>query len=144
VADDPEGAEVLEESIDAWAALPKEIQGRIHLANLPMDDGDENAAIVNAFQRYASVVVQKSLAEGFGVVASKIGGIQDQIIDGETGVLVDDPRDLETYGRAVASLLADEPRAEALGRNAQQRVRDEYLATRHLGQYVELIDKLDG
>ena len=155
VADDPEGAEVLEESLAAWKELKGEVRERIHLANLPMDDGEENAAIVNALQRRATVVVQKSLAEGFGltvaeamwkgraVVASKIGGIQDQIVDGETGVLIDNPRDLEAYGRAVADLVVDEERAEKLGRAAQARVRDEFLATRHLGQYVDLIARLD-
>ena len=77
---------------------------RVHLALLPMDDIEENAAIVNAIQRRSDVVVQKSLAEGFGltvaeamwkarpVVASRLGGIQDQIVDGETGILLDDPR----------------------------------------------------
>ena len=62
------------------------------------------------------MVVQKSLAEGFGltvaeamwkarpVVASRIGGIQDQIVDGETGILLDDPLDLAAYGAAVRSL----------------------------------------
>jgi trehalose synthase len=155
VADDPEGAEVLQESLDAWKLLDADIRERVHLANLPMDDGEENAAIVNALQRRANVVVQKSLAEGFGltvaeamwkgraVVATKIGGIQDQIADGETGVLIDDPKDLEAYGKAVAELISDAPRAERLGRAAQARVRDEFLATRHLGQYVDLIAKLD-
>ena len=75
----------------------------MHLAAIPMDDVDENAIIVNALQRHAAVVVQKSLVEGFGltvteamwkgrpVVASKVGGIQDQITDGRDGLLVDDP-----------------------------------------------------
>ncbi len=85
-----------------------------------MEDGDENAAIVNVLQRRADIIVQKSIAEGFGltvaegmwkarpVVASRIGGIQDQIIDGITGVLLDDPVDLAEYGRAVSHLLDDE------------------------------------
>jgi trehalose synthase len=155
VADDPEGAEVLQESLDAWNLLDPDIRARVHLANLPMDDGEENAAIVNALQRRATVVVQKSLAEGFGltvaeamwkgraVVATRIGGIQDQIAHGETGILIDDPKDLEAYGTAVAELIRDEERAEKLGRAAQDRVRDAFLATRHLGQYVDLIAKLD-
>ena len=83
---------------------------RVHLACLPMTDIEENAAIVNAIQRRATVVVQKSLAEGFGltvaeamwkarpVVASRVGGIQDQIVDGESGILIDDPRDLGQFG----------------------------------------------
>ena len=77
-----------------------------------MDDVDENAIIVNALQRHAAVVVQKSLVEGFGltvteamwkgrpVVASKVGGIQDQITDGRDGLLVDDPYDIEGFAAA--------------------------------------------
>ncbi len=86
MTDDPEGAEFLQEILAARAALP----ARVHAASLPMTDAEENAAIVNCIQRHAEVVVQKSLAEGFGltvaealwkgrpVVASGVGGIQDQ------------------------------------------------------------------
>src|SRR5919106_995667 len=90
VTDDPEGIEVIEECAALYDDLPAEARERVHLATLPMEDGEENAVIVNAIQRHASIVVQKSLAEGFGltvaeamwksrpVVASRIGGIQDQ------------------------------------------------------------------
>ena len=154
VADDPEGAEVLHEVRDTWAELGGDDARRVHLACLPMEDGEENAAIVNALQRRADVVVQKSLAEGFGltvaeamwkarpVVASRIGGIQDQIGHGTTGLLVDDPADLAAFGAAVKSLLQDEERALEMGRRGQARVRDEYLGPRHLMQYVELIKAL--
>src|SRR4051812_32687179 len=71
VADDPEGAEVLEEAKELWRSLPQEARARIHLATLPMDDLDENAAIVNALQRRATIVVQKSLAEGFGLTVAE-------------------------------------------------------------------------
>jgi trehalose synthase len=155
VADDPEGAEVLQEGVAAWEALPAEAQERVHLLALPMDDTQENAAIVNALQRRAAVVVQKSLAEGFGltvaeamwkarpVVASRIGGIQDQVVDGETGLLVDDPTDLAAYGSACVELLGDPERAERMGDAARDRVRDEYLGVRSLMQYVELFSSLE-
>ena len=106
VADDPEGAEVLAEVRAQREALEPDLRGRVHLAILPMDDVAENAAMVNAIQRRSDVVVQKSLAEGFGltvaeamwksrpVVAGAVGGIQDQIEDGVSGVLIDDPSDL--------------------------------------------------
>ena len=118
-----------------------------------MDDSQENAAIVNALQRRADVVVQKSLAEGFGltvaegmwkarpVVASRIGGIQDQIVDGETGVLLDDPLDLPPSAPRCARLLDDPQRAEAMGREAQERVRGQFLGTRSLIQYLELCER---
>jgi trehalose synthase len=154
VADDPEGAEVLEESRRAWEALPADVRPRVHLATLPMEDGEENAAIVNALQRRADVVVQKSIAEGFGltvseamwkarpVVATRIGGIQDQIVHGSTGLLVDDPHDLRAFGEAVTTLLDNAQDAARMGKEAQSRVRDEFLGPRHLMQYVDLIGKL--
>ena len=153
VADDPEGAGVLEESLAAWRELPARVRRRVHLALLPMDDADENAVIVNALQRRADVVVQKSLAEGFGltvseamwkarpVVATDVGGIRDQIEDGATGRLVQ-PRDLETFGRVVRGLLDDPHNAERMGEAAQIRVRDRFLGPRHLGQYVALLESV--
>ena len=106
VADDPEGAAVLHEILDAWRQLSHVDRRRIQLVNLPMADAEENAAIVDALQRHAAVIVQKSLHEGFGltvteamwkgrpIVASATGGIQDQITDGIHGLLIDDPYDL--------------------------------------------------
>ena len=159
VSDDPEGAEVLAEVRETWSGLPRALRERVHLACLPMDDAEENAAMVNALQRRADVVVQKSLAEGFGltvaeamwkgrpVVGSAVGGIQDQIEDGISGVLLRDPSDLEEFGNAVWRLLAEPLRAAALGQAARERVRSHFLSGRHLGQYdrlfVDLLDRAD-
>jgi trehalose synthase len=148
VADDPEAEGVLEECRAMWRALPVAARDRIHLACVPMADPDEAAAIVNALQRHATVVVQKSLAEGFGltvaeamwkgrpVVGSAVGGIIDQIVSGETGWLVEDPTDLDEYGQAVGRLLADRAGADRLGANGQERVRNEFLADRHLTKWA--------
>jgi trehalose synthase len=153
VADDPEGAEVLAEIRERWTALPAESRGRVHLAQLPMHDSEENAAMVNALQRRADVVVQKSLAEGFGltvaeamwkarpVVASRRGGIQEQIVDGESGILVD-PTDLRAFAAAVDGLLRDQEEARRLGEAARERVRQEFLGTRQLIQYLDLLERL--
>jgi trehalose synthase len=153
VTDDPEGAEVFSEIEAEWHELPQRLRRRVHLALLPMNDSDENAVIVNALQRRADVVVQKSLAEGFGltvseamwkgrpVVASRVGGIQDQIEDGRTGYLVD-PTDLAAFGDRINRLLADPHAAERMGEAAQMRVRDLFLGPRHLGQYVELLERV--
>jgi trehalose synthase len=152
VTDDPEGAEVLAECVAAWRALPPGLRARVHLASVPMEDQEENATIVNAVQRHASVVVQKSLAEGFGltvaeamwkarpVVASAVGGIQDQISDGEDGSLVRDPYDLSAFGTAVARLLADPPLARRLGDAAHRTVASRFLGDRHLEQYADLVE----
>ncbi|MDQ6855930.1 MAG: glycosyltransferase, partial [Candidatus Dormibacteraeota bacterium] len=94
--------------------------------------------------------VQKSLAEGFGltvaeamwkarpVVASRIGGIQDQIEDGVSGMLLDDPTDREAFATAVRGLLTDPERARTMGEAAKARVTDRFLGSRHLAQYVEI------
>ncbi|HEX6350897.1 MAG TPA: glycosyltransferase [Candidatus Dormibacteraeota bacterium] len=151
VADDPEEPEVWRRLEARWRQLPEEVRGRICLAQLPMDDEDENATLVNALQRRAQVVVQKSLAEGFGltvaeamwkarpVVASRVGGIGDQVEDGVGGILVDDPHDLRAFGEAVLRLLRDRQLAERLGIGARQRIRSEFLASRHLRQQAALI-----
>jgi trehalose synthase len=151
VADDPEGAQMLRASIAAREQLRPTVRARIHLATLPMEDPEENAIMVNALQRHARVIVQKSLAEGFGltvaeamwkgrpVVASRIGGIQEQIVNGVSGILLDDPRDLAAYGSAVAEMLAEPARAEEIGRNARERVRDRFLSVRSLLDYTALI-----
>lgn len=154
VADDPEGIEVIEECAGLYEDLPAEARERVHLATLPMVDGEENAVIVNALQRHASIVVQKSLAEGFGltvaeamwksrpVVASRIGGIQDQIEHGRTGLLIDDPKDLSEFGSSVLRLLEDPDGAERMGQEARSRVRTDFLGPRHLMQYLDLVDRL--
>ena len=154
VSDDPEGAEVLSEVTGRRQELPAEKRARVHLASLPMDDVEENAAMVNAIQRRSNVILQKSLAEGFGLtvaeamwkarpmVASRVGGIQDQIEDGVSGVLIDDPTDLEAVARAVDGFIADPARAAEVGEAARQRVLDHFLGTRSLLQYMDLLEKL--
>jgi trehalose synthase len=155
IADDPEGVAALDEVVTAWRALPVAARQRIHLACLPMEDPDENAAMVNALQTRADVVVQKSLAEGFGltvseamwkgrpVVASGVGGIQDQVIDEVTGLVLHDPADLAQFGHAICRLLSDDELAARLGTAAHEQVRSRFLESRHLEQWVELIADLD-
>ena len=154
VADDPEGAAVFNEVKQAREQLDEEVRALVHLALLPMDDDQENAVMVNALQRRADVVVQKSLAEGFGltvaeamwksrpVVASRIGGIQDQVEDGVSGILLDDPTDRSAFASAVCSLLNDPDGARAMGEKARERVQAEFLGSRHLAQYVEICAEL--
>jgi trehalose synthase len=118
-----------------------------------MDDVGENAAIVNALQRRADVILQKSLAEGFGltvaeamwkarpVVASRVGGIREQIDDRETGLLVE-PTDLADFGAAVTGLLGDPVTAREMGLRAREAVRDRFLGPSHLRKYVDLFEHL--
>jgi trehalose synthase len=119
-----------------------------------MNDVDENAAVVNALQRHAAVIVQKSLREGFGltvteamwkrrpVVASAIGGIQDQIRDGVDGLLLHDPRDLGEFATATTRLLGDDAFASRVGHAGYERVRDNYLTISALERWGELVQQI--
>jgi trehalose synthase len=151
IADDPEAASVWEETVELWEGLPARERSRVHLALIPMDDPVENASIVNALQRHAAIVVQKSLAEGFGltvaeamwkarpVIGSAVGGIVDQLVDGESGVLLADASDLAAFGRAVAALLAEPRERTRLGRNAKRRATERFLPDRHLLDYAAVV-----
>jgi trehalose synthase len=153
VTDDPEGAEVLAECISAWEDLPHAIRRRVRLVTLPMDDIDENAVMVNAIQSQATIIVQKSLVEGFGltvaegmwkskaVVASAVGGIVDQTTPG-TGVLLHDPADLDAFAEVVSTLLRRPDEIERLGRAARQHVHQNFIGDIHLLRYAALIEKL--
>ena len=156
VADDPEGGQVLQDCWNAWRQLPHAVRSRVQLVCLPMHDLDENAAIVNALQRHATIVTQKSFAEGFGltvaeamlkgtpVVASAVGGIVDQVIDGETGLLVRDPTDLEEFGTALCRLLDDPALREQLGEAGRQRANATHLGDTHLRKWLAVVrDLLD-
>jgi trehalose synthase len=154
VSDDPEGAADLAECQALWAGLEPATQDRVHLVCLPMDDVDENAHLVNALQRWSSVIVQKSLVEGFGltvteamwkgcaVLASAIGGIQDQITDEKDGLLLQDPYDLGAFGAALARLLGDEDLSARLGAAAHEQVYEHFLGDRHLEIYVDVFGAL--
>lgn len=151
VADDPEAADVLGEVTEQWRALPHAARSRVQLVCLPLVDVEENAAIVNALQRHADVVVQKSLAEGFGltvtealykgtpVVASAVGGITDQITDGVNGRLVKDPTDLAEFGAAVREMLDDPLAAGRLGAAGHERAVEEFLPDTHLAQWQQVL-----
>jgi trehalose synthase len=149
VTDDPEGAAVFGDCLLQWRDLPDAVRARVLLVTLPLDDADENAAMVNALQRHATVIVQKSLAEGFGltvaegmwkgrpVVGSAVGGIIDQIPEG-TGILLPDPRNLEAFGAAVRGLLENQDEASRMGQAAQAYIREHYVGDVHLLRYAAL------
>ena len=151
VSDDPEDAGVLDDCLAHWENLPHKVRSAIRIVGLPMNDVEVNGLMVNAIQRQATVVVQKSLEEGFGltvaeamwkarpVVASAVGGIVDQVAPG-TGVLLRDPSDLDTFGRVLADLLADPEQRTDMGRRARARIRSNFLSDRHLLDFARLIE----
>jgi trehalose synthase len=153
VDDDPESEETFDAVRRSWEEASAAARSRVHLAQLPMDDVDENATIVNALQRRAAVVLQKSLVEGFGltvaeamwkerpVIGSRVGGIQDQIVHGESGVLVD-PGDVGACATAIGNLLRDSERAARMGVAAHRRVCDHFLPQHHFAAEADLLERL--
>lgn len=108
---------------------------------------------VNAFQRASQVVIQKSTREGFGlvvaeglwkgrpVVGGNVGGIPLQIRDGQDGFLVDSA---EECGRRVAELLCNEETRTRMGNTGREHVRDHFLITRYLNDYIRMMRQLAG
>jgi trehalose synthase len=137
-ADDPEGPATYE-SVCARA--------NERIVVISADD----PLLVNALQRRATVVLQKSLREGFGLTVSEamwkgrsviggdVGGIRHQIEHGRSGFLV---ADIEEAARHIGLLLGDAGLRRNLGRRAQSRVRNRFLMTRLVEDWLDLIASL--
>ena len=134
--DDPEGQDVFEELLGCQ-------DERIHILSC------QDSCLVNALQRRADVILQKSLREGFGltvteamwkgtpVIGGNVGGIRHQIEDGVNGFLVST---VEQTAERIVTLLKDEGRRISMGQRAHETVRDRFLMTRLMEQYLTLID----
>lgn len=141
--DDPEGMKVLEDVTAAAAGDPD-----IHVIFLPPASDLE----INALQRASAVVLQKSLKEGFGltvaealwkgrpVIASAVGGIPLQIAHKYSGILT---RSIEGTAYYVKQLLNEPDYAERLGRNGREHIKNNFLITRHIRDYLLLFISLD-
>lgn len=137
--DDPEGAEVLAQVREAAAGDPD-----IKVLELAADSHVE----INALQRAATVVLQKSLKEGFGltvsealwkgkpVIAGAVGGIPTQIFNGASGFLVHSP---EGAAFRLRYLLSHPKQARRMGNRGREHVRRNFLITRHLRDYLLLM-----
>jgi trehalose synthase len=141
--DDPEGVEVFREAQEEAAG-----DRDIHVLLLPPFSDLE----INALVRASTVVFQKSIKEGFGLTVSEalwkrkpviggaVGGIKLQVINGVTGFLVHSP---EGAANRLARLLSDQPLRERLGENGYQHVKQNFLLTRHVKDYLLLMLALD-
>ncbi len=136
IGDDPDQPKLFDRALKRWSALDDVDRRRIALLKLPMADENDNALLVNALQRLADVLVQRSLAEGFGltvteamwkrkpVVASSVGGLRAQIEPDRSGLLVEPG---EPFGPAIGRLFDDPALRNRLGEAARARVEDHYL-----------------
>lgn len=139
--DDPEGIVVFRKVEEAAADDPD-----IHLLTDLPDSG------INALQRHADVVLQKSLREGFAltvsealwkgtpVVGADVGGIPLQVEDGENGYLVE-PKDIEATAGCVTRLLEDGQRRDRFGERGRETVRERFLTPRLVADYLALISE---
>jgi trehalose synthase len=137
--DDPEGQEV-------FSSLCKCAGERIRILSV------QDSALVNALQRRAAVVLQKSIREGFGltvteamwkgaaVIGGNVGGIKHQIEDGVTGFLVDN---VEETAARIVELVKDRALRERLGRKARESVRRRFLMTRLMEDWLDLIGSFE-
>jgi trehalose synthase len=142
-SDDPEGEEVLRE-----VHIEAEGDRDIHILSLPPFSDLE----INALVRGSTVVFQKSIKEGFGLTVSEalwkrkpviggaVGGIKLQVINGVTGFLVHSPEGAATR---LAQLLGDRALRERLGQNGYQHVKQNFLLTRHVKDYLLVMVALD-
>jgi trehalose synthase len=141
--DDPEGFHYWELANEARAG-----DTNVHLLSNIQQIGNVQ---INAFQRAAEVVLQKSLREGFGltvsegfwkgrpVIGGRCGGITLQIEDGVNGYLVDD---VETAAKRASDLLRDPQRATEMGTAGREHVRKNFLSTRELEDWLRLFTEL--
>jgi trehalose synthase len=144
-SDDPEGVRIYAEMVET--ARPYLESGEVLFVR-----GDD-PVLVNILQRISDVVLQKSTREGFGltiteamwkgtpVIASNIGGIPTQMVEGVTGYLVD-PYDINGCAEKVVRLLEDPEMAKQIGLQAKEHVRERFLITRHLEDYLNLMASL--
>jgi trehalose synthase len=156
VEDDPESADVFRSVLARWSGLSSEQRRRVHVVCLPLADVERNAVMVNVLQHIADVVVKKSRAEGFGlgvteamwkrrpVVATAVGGQNDQVEHGRTGLLVDDPDDLASFGRAVVDLLRHPAFAARLGHAGRDSVRSRFLPDHHFVAWSRVFESVLG
>ncbi len=134
--DDPEGVQVLLEVQEAAASDPD-----IHVLLLPPFSDLE----INALVRGSTIIMQKSIKEGFGltvtealwkrkpVIGGAVGGIKQQIINGLTGFLVHSP---EGAANRASQLLSDLKLRKTMGENGYQHVKQNFLLTRHVKDYM--------
>ena len=112
-----------------------------------------NEILVNCIQRFSSVIIQKSIREGFclavtealwkgtPVVASNVGGIPSQIEDGKNGFLLE-PKDTEGFVDRIVHLLKNPDEGQRLGREAKETVRQKFLITRLLSDHLDMLNAI--
>ena len=143
--DDPEGMKI-------YDSVYKKAKEHVDSGDVLFVMGN-NDLLVNAIQRFSTVIIQKSVKEGFGlvvtealwkgkpVVAGNVGGIPQQIKDGENGFLVD-PRNYKDCADRVIKLLKDPKLSQRMGQRARESVKEKFLTTRLVSDYLDLLSEV--
>jgi trehalose synthase len=144
-SDDPEGLQM-------YRKVQRKANKLINSGQIIFVVGN-NETLVNSVQRFSNVIIQKSVREGFclcvtealwkgtPVVASNIGGIPYQITDGQSGFLVE-PQDNKGFAERIIHILKNPKEAEAIGEKAREKVRREFLITRLLSDYLDMLNSI--
>ena len=144
-SDDPEGQEIFQKVQEK--AKKSMYENDIKLLLM------ENNFLVNCIQRASTVVIQKSIKEGFGltvsealykgipVVASNVGGIPTQVVDGKNGFL-HDPKDYVGFSNSILKLLKEPNLRKELGKNGKEHVKKNFLITRLISDWLDLFDSV--
>ena len=140
--DDPEGVQIYNKIIKKYGDR-KDMKILVNV--------DSNDLVVNALQRKSAVIIQKSIREGFGlvvaealykrtpVVASKIGGIPSQVINGKNGYL-HKPDDIEGFSNSVIKILKDKKLGKELGEYGKEHIRNNFLITRLILDWLNIFE----
>jgi trehalose synthase len=141
-SDDPEGQEIFEE-LEKIVQQEKDVHLIINAPDI----------VINALQRASAAIIQKSLKEGFAitvsealwkgtpVIASNVGGIPSQVIDAKNGFLLE-PNDYEGFADRIVYLIRNPAQAKRLGQFGRQHVKNNFLITRHLLDYIRLFKSI--
>jgi trehalose synthase len=144
-SDDPEGLQM-------YRKVYRKANKLINTGDIVFVVGN-NETLVNSIQRFSSVIIQKSIREGFclcvtealwkgtPVVASNVGGIPYQIDDGRSGFLVE-PQDNEGFAERIVDILQNPGKAKDMGEKAREKVRKEFLITRLLSDYLYMLNSI--
>jgi trehalose synthase len=144
-SDDPEGLRM-------YRKVQRKANKLINTGDIIFVVGN-NETLVNSIQRFSSVIIQKSIREGFclcvtealwkgtPVVASNVGGIPSQIDDGHNGFLVE-PKDNKGFAERIIHILKNPDEAKAVGEKAKEKVRKEFLITRLLSDHLDMVNSI--
>ena len=154
VSDDPEGMAVLNELIEQYKEMTPELQQSIALLLLPLDNPKENALIVNALQRCATIVIQNSIQEGFGLTATEAmwkqrpvlvsgaAGLRAQVQHDINGKINADPSNIAQLAEALEEMLNSPKERDKWGFNGRIRVIENFTLFSQIRSWLATLAKV--